>query len=312
MSHSRFLRGPRWSIPTSTVLLAMLLAVSHLPGQQVTIERKFRAGDDYRHRNVQTSRIATPAGDVTQTITMMIRTTVLAVEPDGSATVRTTHESVQIQQASPMGRIDYDSRAGTPLPTNPMFAPFAIVAALAGKSIEAKLGPDGKAVSTSGLDEIREEMVAIAAPNNPALAARLRESLRSASADDLVGNANVRVDQALPSRPVAPGDEWTGDVSVGTDQTRMRLQQTYTLVEVGSEGGRRIARVGIKGTMTRETDAANPGTAVGAMNGDILGEMTFDLDRGVMLRSTQTQVITAQLMGQTMRTESSGTSELVP
>jgi hypothetical protein len=316
MSGPSVLRIPGCSIRSGTAaFLATLLAlaVSPLPAQQVELRLKYRAGDDYRHQNVETARSTTALGDVTQTITMVIRTTVLSAEPDGSATVRSTHESVQIVQESPMGRIEYDSRASTPFPTNPMFAAFGAFTALVGKSIEVTLGPDGKPIRTSGLEEIREEIVATASRNNPELAARLRESLQDASLEDLTGNMNVGGDQVFPSRPVAPGDEWTGDLSVGTDQTSMQVRHTYTLLEVGSEGGRQVARVGIKGTMSREVEATNPGAAtMGKMGGEFLGELTFDVERGILLRSSQTQVVTVEFMGRTLRTNTSSTSELIP
>jgi hypothetical protein len=208
-----------------------------------------------------------------------------------------------------MGHREYDSQLGGPMPSDPL---MAVMAALAGRSFEVTVGPDGRPVSTAGIDAFRDEVVAAVATENPQLAARLGQALQGGDLGDLTGMTGQGL-EAFPDRPVAPGGQWSGETSVASTVGTTRVQHTYTLREVNSVDGRQVAHIDVRGAVANQLDPSSPAAAMMAgMSGDVTGEMLFDVDRGIVLRSSLTTVVSIQLMGETLRSESTHLTELLP
>lgn len=93
----------------------------------------------------------------------------------------------------------------------------------------------------------------------------------------------------------------------------LRSDADYTLEEVITEQGRRIARIGMRGT-TGELEPNPDSPMAGTLDmsaGEITGEIDFDVDRGLVVRSNYMTSMDLSTGGQSMHMESTVEMTLV-
>jgi hypothetical protein len=303
-------RSPRSSAGALLVLSVVLVAACDTAyGEPVELRWQLEAGETRLYRQVQTSRTATPMGEMVQTQTVLFREHVAAVGDDGVARVRVTYESMHVVQDGPMGRQEFDSRepaAGDP--------GLALLGVLTGRSFEMRLAPDGSVLDVSGLDDMMEDVLAAAlADAPPEVADQIRRTLEAMFSDESMKSMMQQGKQILPTAELAPGSEWSHEVVVTLPFGTATHANTYTLRRVTQEGGRRVARIQVDGTVgAMQPDPHHPLFAtIEFLGGTTTGELYFDVERGVVIRSSVSTTLSVRAMGEEMETRSDHQMELV-
>jgi hypothetical protein len=119
--------------------------------------------------------------------------------------------------------------------------------------------------------------------------------------------------QTLPEGPVSPGGQWGYVLALPLPFGTAAYSYTYTLREVTREGGRQVARIDLAGTVGElEPDSDDPMAGmIQFSGGDVTGQVDFDVDRGLLLRTSVSSTLTLTAMGQAMETRSTQEMELV-
>ncbi len=276
--------------------------------QSVELRWNFEPGLVLVYRQTQHTSSATPMGSMTQTQRMILRQEVLSVGPGGEAEVRVTHESLSIEENGPMGRQSWDSESGEE-PANPG---MAMAATLVGRSFDMTMTADARVLRIAGMDDMLDEMLAEVSVD-PAAAEQARGMMESMFGEESLEGMMQQSIQPLPHGSVSPGHEWDSSLSMNMPFGTMQSEYQYVLREVTTEGGRRVAKVDMTGSMgPLEPDPSNPMAAMMAMSGgEISGEFTFDLDRGLLLRSAFSSAMTMTMMQQSVAVTSTHEMELV-
>jgi hypothetical protein len=99
-----------------------------------------------------------------------------------------------------------------------------------------------------------------------------------------------------------------------TTVTREKVIRVYTLKEIVTENGHRIAKITVSGTQGLTPGADSPLTMTGATigPGQLTGEIDFDIDQGFEIRSVTTTTQMIAVMGQSITSESRIEKVLVP
>ena len=250
-------------------------------GQQVELRRKYELGADHTYRTTVSSSVSGGAISQTQNMVSVVREHVDSVADDGSAVVSMTTESLKMSMDGPLGRMEYDSQSGV-TPTGPFAAVADALAKEVGKVREIRYAKDGTLLSMEGMPGLQ--------------------------------GTNMR----FPEGEIGIGTEWDHEASVnlpanvsmsGSVQTSHR----FRLREIAQEGGRSLAVIDVtsKGTMHADPSSA-AGSMLGSMPIESTGEIHFDVERGIIVRSVQRQKMTMTLMGEEMQTYSENVTELVP
>jgi len=267
--------------------------VSFAAGQGTTLQFRWAAGQENRYRLTQKT-VATVSGipgGGTQTVEQtMIQTTalkVLAVAPDGNATIQQTFEALRMEMTTPAGPMVFDS-AVKEQPSDPMMAGMAaMLTGMVGESITLVLKPNGDVVKVEGMARIIDKMAAGLPPemsSNPVML-----SFKSSLSDDAMRRMFAQSFGTFPEKPIAIGDTWTGTAEVvqpviGTLSTL----RTSTLKAVDTTADSSMARIAIVVATKQSAEAPAAGSPMKITMGEAkgTGEMTFDVIKGRMTRST--------------------------
>lgn len=292
------------------IALLGALSPNMLHAQEIELRWRFEPGTERVYRLVQATQSSTGMGEMSQTQTSTLRQQVLAVAEDGAADVRVTYETIRMVQDGPMGHQEFDSDSGE-TPTDPM---AMIMSHLVGVSFEMTVAPDGEVRRVAGMDKMIDAMAAGVSSENPQAAATMRPMFESMFTDETMRSMMQQGMQTLPDGPVAPGASWPHNTSLEFPFGTLRSETQYTLEEVVTEQGRRIARIGVSGTSGSLEPNPNSrmGGAVPAMQGgEMTGTMDFDVDRGLVRSSTIETNMDMSMGGQAIRTESTVEMTLV-
>lgn len=279
-----------------------------LAAQSVELRWKLEPGSVVVYRQAQETTSATPMGEITQSQSTVVRQEVLGVGPDGEADIRVTHESLSFEQDGPMGRQSWDSESDE----DPADPAMAMAASLVGRSFEMTMAPDGRILRVAGMEDVLDEMLA-GISDDPAVAAQARGMMESMFGEEGLETMMQQSMQPLPHGSVAPGHEWDHTLSVRMPFGTISSEYRYVLREVTTEGGRQVAKIDLTGTMgSLDPDPSNPMAGMMEMSGgEMSGEITFDIDRGLLLRSSVSTAMTMSVMQQSMAMNSTQEMELV-
>lgn len=251
---------------------------------------KFKAGDDLHYRMVQDTQIRTVAAaktgktSIAQTIDMTWKVT--SVDADGVAEMTQTIDRMRMKATSPEGVMEADSasdqlRGGLAQNMTPVFK------ALINAPFKLKMAPDGRIsdveVPARAIDALKE---------NPSLGALLNaESLKQ-----MTTQASI----PLPKEPVDAGAKWTDE----KDLAGVKLLMTYTYTGPADHAGRQLQRIATKADLEMSFPE-NEGVTAEMEEGELTGQMFFDVAVGQLIESEakQKMVISIVGMGQSLRQE---------
>jgi hypothetical protein len=299
--------------PAAPVLLALLLAAvapaSIVAAQEVTLGWRFQPGDVHRYVQTQSTRMESPMGEITSTQTTRIRHEVVRVARDGAADLRVTQEALRVVQDGPMGRQEFDSEAGVE-PDDPG---MRFLSMLTGRSFEMTLAPDGEVRRVAGMDALVNDIMAPIMEQSPEMAEQIRDMLENMFDEERWRALMQQGIQTVPTGRVAPGAEWSWEFELDLAFGTSRANYAYRLEDVVARDGRRVARIGMSGSIGDiEIAADNPMAALMEVSaGAVTGTMEFDVDRGVLLRASSISTMTMSSMGTSMSVETTLATELL-
>lgn len=289
--------------------LVASLVPAALSAQEVELRWKFEPGADRVYRLVQSSRSTTTMGEISQTQTFTLRHQVLDVADDGAADVRVTYESMRLVQDGPMVHREFDSESDEP-PGDPM---AMMLSKLVGVSFDMTAAPDGEVRRVAGMENMVEAIAAGVDGVGPETAAPMRAVVDDMFTEEAMQSMMQQSMQTLPDGPIAAGATWSHASSLEFPFGTLRSDTDYTLEGVVTEQGRRIARIAMRGTRGElEPNPDNPMPAAMEMSGgEVTGEIDFDVERGLVLRSTFVTNMDMSAAGQSTHVESNVEMTLV-
>lgn len=107
----------------------------------------------------------------------------------------------------------------------------------------------------------------------------------------------------LPENEVSPGDSWDANIDYdmpgmpGGGEMAMSMQMTYTLTDVSSSGGSRMATISFEGPIVMSGGQGGVGMQA---SGTTSGTIVFDVTRGRMTANQMTMVIDMDAGGMAM------------
>ena len=172
------------------------------------------------------------------------------------------------------------------------------LSALIGEPVTVVIKPTGSVEKVEGFSRLVEKMFKTM-PQDPTTAASLTP-LRASLSDDAMRNMLGQGFSPLPEKPIKPGDTWSSQFTSGNPMVgNMTTAITSTLKAIEGTGADQVAKVAMKLTITQE-GAATPNPMglimkIGASTGE--GEMSFDVGRGRLQRSSLQTVLPMTMTG---------------
>jgi hypothetical protein len=210
----------------------------------------------------------------TTTSTISTRTLeVLAVDEEGTATIKVTSDRETFSMQHPYGGLEYDSE------TTPLEGDICCVtplAAVVGLSYTAKVTPTGEVREIEGSETLRKAVVN-ALPKDNDLGEMIIEWAKNTCTDEALQRLTVSLAFPVglhPAEPVAVEESWTVETVCDAMLTNtLRARNTYTLIS--RQDG--IATVRCEGVVEPDPDAEpSPPTIRSVFRGT--QESTFQVD----------------------------------
>jgi hypothetical protein len=203
----------------------------------------------------------------------------------------------------------YDSELGV-APESPEMRAAALSV---GSVFTMVVGPDGAVRSVSGTETLIDRIAAELGTEAPEVVAAVREMLeRTLGEEAMIG----RLQQGAPPRPTTPiaaGAEWSQQLAIPIPFGTTRHELAYTLRDVVTEGGRQLARVDVRGTVSGLD--VDPGSPLAGMltlsGGSSEGELHLEVETGTVVRYHVRNTVSMSVMGQEMTTQATQLIELV-
>jgi hypothetical protein len=200
------------------------------------------------------------------------------------------YEWIQLQQTTPMGTVEYDSR-------NPSEDSEPIAQELGfmvGKIFSMKVSPSGEILEIAGLDTLLYEFIENLDVEDETLRAEFEEQIQEVFSEDALIEqmGNMIVD--YPEGEVRIGDTWTASAE-STGLAPVVVETTYTL-EAYEDG---IATISVVSTIDSDPETSVMDMGIYQIQYDLTGtqEGTIDVDTkvGLSLSSVITQEISGEM-----------------
>jgi hypothetical protein len=297
----------RRRIVAYAALTLVIVCARPLFGQDVALRYVWKKGETLRYRVTQQAAVSMTGipgmGEMTvnTTIVQGLKMAADDVAADGTATVRTTFESMKFEMGLPTGNVVYDSAAPSKQAADPITDALGkSLGLLIGESITVVTAPNGSVKSVEGLTRIGEKLKSAM----PAGMSGGMGGLDTMFSDESMKSMFQQNFATLPDRAVKAGDTWKAEFTMNAPPAgTMATSTAYTLKAVDSVGGTQVARIAIAMTIKPTggpvaTDAGIPMTIkLGDASGE--GEMAMDVKLG---RLQKTVVRTTQPMTMSMQT----------
>lgn len=292
---------PTWTLAGRTWRLALVglvqLLIHSAPtlasAQQVVLRPHNEEGSQLVYRVTLQQETQMPglgSEVINQTETM--RWTVQSVAPDGDATITVTTEHTSVELVGLAGNEFYDSDSDD-APATPA---AQLAAARVGLSYSMVMGADGRVKAVQGTEQLIEVMLASLPPEAEAMVEQMFN-------EDVLMQ---QMSQVFPTDPVGPDDSWQNSTSTTNPMFgTMTTNLTFVLDGVEQRDGRTVALISITGEIVFGDASGGPLAGLGDVvigDTEMLGTMTFDVDRGVILSNDTTNnvTVTVSVAGQSM------------
>lgn len=283
------------------VLTACIWTTDISAAEKIDLKLRLKPGQKYGIRVITDQKISQTMQEQEQKIDyltdMGMGFEVLAVDADGTASVKITYQTIRAKMSGPMGLIEYDSTepdaaAGGDDPATQMIG--QMFAGMVGQSFVMKVNPRGKVVEVKGFKEMMQQMAEKIGGDDAAKNEEIKEFLKNFLSEDKVKMMGSNMSLAFPSQPVGIGDSWTDKetMSVGFP---IEIDNTYTLKE--RKNG--VAIVDISSMMDLgEKDASidmGPMKMNMEMTGSVHGTSEINEASGWMIRSKMKMQLAGQM-----------------
>jgi hypothetical protein len=287
------MNASRRSFRIAGLFAAALVSGATLAAQDLTLRYRWTKGEEMRYRNtVQTDMQMSGLpgmGDMNVSMTMVQvnRLLVEDVAADGTATIRSTYESIKMTMSVPMmGDVTYDSTQPQASSGNPMADAIGkTVGALAGETFTMAVAPNGNVGKIDGLARLVEKTKAGASATGSAMGMGNMDAFISEEGQRSMIEQSFTL---LPDKPVKAGEAWKNEFKVMGATGSQVVSAGYTLTGQETVGGHPIARVATTGTIKPGPAGAMGPMSVTMADGTSQGEMLFDVKLGRIRKATGT------------------------
>jgi uncharacterized protein DUF6263 len=302
--------------------LAFLATATGSSGQDVTLQYRWTKGEEIRQRVVQQT-ITTVAGlpggagaGVEANMTQVSRTTVDDVAADGAVTLRYAYESARWEMKTPTGTMAFDTASSDPGNAGVLSGAKDVLTALVGETFVVVMTPNGQIQKVDGIERIREKVLK-SLPSDRSTAPVL-EALKNNFSEEGIRSALTQASAQFPERPLKPGDTWDRTTTMTNPLLGRQTTTTlFTLKDVETSSGSQVARIATRVT-TQSADepiAGLPGLKTRLTDSSGEGELTFDVTKGHLLRSTTRVTMSMEMSmpgpdGNAMNLQSKATSSM--
>jgi hypothetical protein len=276
------------------MIVAALVSSATLAAQDVTLRYRWTKGEEVRYRNtIQTDMQMSGLpgmGDMTVSMTM-VQVNKLVVDDiaaDGTATIRSTTESIKMTMNIPMmGEVSYDSAAPQPAGTNPITDALGqSVGALVGETLTLAVASSGRVGKIDGLARVVEKLKKSAPAAGGAMGMGNMDSFFSEDAQRSTIEQSFAV---MPDKPVKPGDTWKNEYKIPSPLGSQTASYVCTLKSQDTVSGNPTARIATTGTVKSSGAPGVMGPMTVTMgDGASQGELLFDTKLGRVRKSTGT------------------------
>lgn len=284
----------RRSLRIAFMIVAALISSATLAAQDVSLRYRWTKGEEVRYRNtIQTDMQMSGLpgmGDMTVSMTM-VQVNKLVVDDiaaDGTATIRSTTESIKMTMNIPMmGEVSYDSAAPQPAGTNPITDALGqSVGALVGETLTLAVASTGKVGKIDGLARVVEKLKKSAPAAGGAMGMGNMDSFFSEDAQRSTIEQSFAV---MPDKPVKPGDTWKNEYKIPSPLGSQTASYECTLKGQATLNGNPTARIATTGTVKSSGAPGVMGPMTVTMgDGASQGELLFDTKLGRVRKSTGT------------------------
>ena len=288
------MNASRRSLRIAFMIVAALVSSATLAAQDVNLRYRWTKGEEVRYRNtIQTDMLMSGLpgmGDMNVSMTMVQinKLVVDGIAADGTATIRSTTESIKMTMNIPMmGEVTYDSANPQPAGSNPLVDSIGqSVGALVGETLTLAVAPSGKVGKIDGLAQLVEKVKKASPTSGGAMGMGNMDSFFSEDAQRSTIEQSFAV---MPDKPVKTGDTWKNEYKIPSPLGSQVASYVCTLKDQLTLSGNPTARI----TTTGGVKAAGAPGAMGPMtvtmgDGTSQGELLFDTKLGRVRKSTGT------------------------
>jgi len=283
------------------VLTACIWTTESCAAEKIDLKLRLKPGQKYGVRVITDQKISQTMQEQEQKIDyltdMGMGFEVLAVDADGTASVKITYQTIRAKMSGTMGMIEYDSTetdaaVGEDDTEKQMIG--QMFEGMVGLSFVMKVNTQGKVVEVKGFKEMMQQMAEKIGADDPAENEEIKEFLKNFLSEDKVKMMGSNMSLAFPSQPVGIGDSWTDKetMSVGFP---IEIDNTYTLKE--SKNG--VAIVDISSMMDLGENGASieigPMKMNMEMTGSVQGTSEINEASGWMIRSKMKMQLAGQM-----------------
>jgi hypothetical protein len=283
-------------ITGTMIVLGLVLLLTSCTWEELKVEMQFspEVGDVYQiEMMMEQEIIQTLEGEEMtseQTMGFGYSITATSGDEDGNVWIDVEYEWIQLQQTTPMGTVEYDSR-------NPSEDSEPIAQELGfmvGKIFSMKVSPSGEILEIAGLDTLLYEFIENLDVEDETLRAEFEEQIQEVFSEDALIEqmGNMIVD--YPEGEVRIGDTWTASAE-STGLAPVVVETTYTL-EAYEDG---IATISVVSTIDSDPETSVMDMGIYQIQYDLTGtqEGTIDVDTkvGLSLSSVITQEISGEM-----------------
>lgn len=280
---------------TTIVFLMMVLSLASCTWEEVKVKMQFspEVGDVYRIDMTMVQEITqTFEGEemiTEQTMGFGYSISATSGDEDGNVWLDAQYEWIQLQQNTPVGTVEYDSR-NPPEDSDPLYQAFGN---MVGKGFSMKVSPSGEVLEVTGVDTLLFGLIEDLGVEDETLRAQFEEQIQEQFSEEALKEqmGNMIVD--YPEGEVRIGDTWTAS-SQSTDLAPIAVETTYTL-EAYEDG---IATVRMVSTLNSDPETSVMDMGMFQIKYDLTGTQEGTVEVDIEIGLSVNSVITQEMSGE--------------
>jgi len=254
-------------------------------GNPITLKINFKPGEKYLYTTQVNQKINSMNTTMDQSMTMEMIYAYEGEEGENKK-LKITYDHITMGLTTPMGPVQYDSKAPEKSP-----ADMAFMNSLIGKSFGIKVAPNGDIAAVEGLGELIKSLSGATDDNT-------RSAMEGQFSDTAIRMMMQNSFDLYPGKPVKVGESWgkKSVMSMGFQGLNVNMENTYTLKSINS-GKATVAVASAMNLPATDMSAAAGVPMQIQMNGKQEGTMELDIATGQILSGKTTQNIEGRISG---------------
>jgi len=212
------------------VMIAGLLAGDALAqgAEKVELRLRLKKGDVYHVKQSVEQKITQEFQgqkmEIAQTFGFGYLYVVQEVDPESTATIKITYDSVAMKQDGPMGHVEYDSTH----PPGPVPMQAKAFAGMLGLGFTMKITPEGEVKEVKGVDAMLQKMLENSGLPEGPMRDGMAQGLKKQFSDEGMKEMMSQMTGFYPKEPVGAGEKWKREIKI-SKTLPMIIDSTYTL-----------------------------------------------------------------------------------